>query len=273
MLDHRALVQAADKLPALPVTATRLLSLMSEATPDLKEVSNVLSYDPAMSARLLKLSNSAWAGCSIRIGTVREAVMRLGINTVFGLAIGAFAQPVLNQPVRGYGIDGEAFWRHSVAAALAAEEAEHYSGVVWPTFAFTAALLHDIGKLVLGPFITPERRHLIERAIVDGNLEFYQAETEILSAHHGEVGALVGQHWNLPPTVIDGMRCHHTPDLASENIGHVVNLANGVTRQLDGKPLGHIGESLETLMICTEDFQHLCQSVKSGVQELLARFR
>ena len=81
MLDHRALLQAADKLPPLPVTATRLLALMSEATPDLKEVANVLSYDPAMSAKLLRLSNSAWAGCAIRIGTVKEAVMRLGINT------------------------------------------------------------------------------------------------------------------------------------------------------------------------------------------------
>jgi len=221
-----AVVECAYRLPPLPQSAGRLLSLLAEAETDLDEIVYVIEFDPILTMKLLRMANSIISASSRRIGTVKDAVVRLGTRTVTGLAVGASIQPLLPQTIPGYRISGSDFWMHSLAAALSAEMLLSCAPKTVSPFAFSAALLHDIGKLVLGQFLSSPILDSLECAMAEGKQAPVDAEMEILSMHHGEVGGVVAQHWQLPESIVNGIIYHHFPEAGGEAICSVTCLAN-----------------------------------------------
>ncbi len=272
MLDHHELIRSAESLPPLPLSASKLLEIMNQSSPDTKAMIDVISHDPIMTAKLLRLANSAWAGCAARVGNAKEAVLRLGAATVFGLAMGSAALPLMQGGASNYDLDGAKYWKHSVQAALTVERAKRRAGVKWSSFAFTAALLHDIGKLVLGPFLTPFWRRIMKEAQDSAHLDRPAAESEVLGVNHAEVGALVAQHWRLPEVIVQGIGYHHLPNAISDNIGHVMAMANGVAHRLEGDAEHDVSESLAVLAICPDDFEALCEEVRRDAEEMARQF-
>ena len=126
------------------------------------------------------------------------------------------------------------------AAAVAAETASRLCPVVVPPETFTAALLHDIGKLMMGRFLTAEILGYIRRAQEVDHLSQLDAETLLLNVHHGELGGLIAQHWKLPPRVVLGITHHHHPEQGLDVICDLTYLANQVAKHieagLDGQP-------------------------------------
>lgn len=277
MLNHEALVQSAYQLQPLAPSAARLAEIMGQVDPDFGAIVEVISYDPVLTMRLLRVANSAASSAKRTIATVKEAVVRLGQGAALCLAIGSCARPLMNQAIPGYAFSGGELWRHSVSAALAAEVAQSFCRVPGPPESFTAALLHDIGKLVLGPFLTPDLCALLHRAVAEGGMESFQAETEVLSVHHGELGGVIAQHWKLPERIVQGIIHHHDPEVEDEPICHVVHLANATAHRLEARETtdreaAHLARTRDRLGLTQESFETLCATVGSRLEALGDRY-
>jgi len=208
-------------------------------------------------------------------------LIRLGTGTVAGFVVGSCVRPLLGKRIPGYNIPEEEFWKHSVATAFAAQAIRTYSAK-GPSpspspLAFTAALLHDIGKLVLGQFLNPEILAWLERAITEGKQAAFRAEIEILSLHHGEAGGIIAQHWALPDSLVKGIVYHHNPEDGEGEICYVTSLANLAAHRLESEPRaegsgpqtlvpGDVGPALAWLGLAEEDLLDITAAARKGLQ-------
>lgn len=269
IIDHDSVVKCAHRLPPLPQSATRLAILLASQEPDLREIARVIEYDPTLTMKILRVANSALGSARRRIGTVPEALIRLGTGTVAGFAMGACVRPLLGTRIPGYNFSESEFWQHSLAAALAAESIQAHSSQWTGMLSFTAALLHDIGKLVLGQFLNTELSGWLERAVSEGNQTAFQAEKEILSLHHGEAGGIIAQHWGLPDCIVQGIVYHHSPEECTEGICSVTFLANLVAHALGTE---QSAEAFTTAARVTEDFGFALARLGLAEQDLVKVF-
>lgn len=278
MLCHTTLVQSAYYLQALPPSLARLTALMGDDPPDLDALVDIIAYDPIITARLLRVANSSFSAPGRAITRARDAVVRLGPGLVFSVAIGSCARPLMEQTVPGYGLPAGELWRHSVRAALAAEAAGRFCDTRLSPASFTAALLHDIGKLVLGRYLTPDRLVALRRAVEEGGLESYQAEAELLSLHHGEVGGVIAQHWQLPDSLVQGIIHHHDPQPEHDPIAYVTCLADRVAHALEREETDTDEEDerltavLDALGMTPDGFADLRSTVAENYDRLRERY-
>lgn len=230
MIDLDSLVRAARDLEPLPASVGRLASLVSDPDSDVKQVVDVIAFDQGLTARLLRMANSAMSASRRPISTVREAVVRMGSGAVLSLATGVHVKRRMNQAIPEYGLSEGELWRHSVAAALAAESLPACVRASVPAEAFTAALLHDVGKLVLCRFLYPEVSELLRSAHREARLTRLQAEVEILHTHHGELGGIIAGQWRLPESIVRGITYHHIPDASRDPASDAVHVSNVVAK-------------------------------------------
>jgi HD-like signal output (HDOD) protein len=233
MIDLRRLVEQANELALLPASAVRLAQLVSDANCGLDEVAELVAFDQALTVKLLRAANSAASASAVPVSDVKEAVSRMGMSQVLSLAIAVGARPFFRANVPAYGYDENGLWRHSVAAAVAAETALKFCPVEAPPETFTAALLHDVGKLVMGRFLSPEILGFIQRAQANEHLGRLGAESLMLNVNHAELGGLIAQHWELPPRVALGIIYHHNPEQGQDIICDFTYLANQIAKRIE----------------------------------------
>lgn len=240
MINLGNLIEQANGLAPLPASAVRLTALIANPHCSLEEVADLIAYDQALTLQLLRAANSVASASATPVGNVREAVIRMGTAQVLSLAVASGARPFLLPGIPAYGLAEGALWRHSVAAAAAAEAMQESGELDLPPETFTSALLHDVGKLVLARFLTPEILAFIRRAQAVEHCERLDAEAELLEVDHAELGGLVAQHWKLPPRVVQGITYHHHPERGFDVICDLTYLANHLAKQveaqLDGRP-------------------------------------
>ena len=233
MIDLSELIRQANELEPLPASTVRLAQMVSSACCHIDDVAELIAFDQGLTVKLLRAANSAASASATKIGTAKEAVTRLGTSIVLSLAVAGSARPILNQRIPAYNLDEGALWRHSVAAAVAVEASQQFCEVNVPPETFTSALLHDVGKLVMGRFINPSILAFLRRAQEVDHLSALDAEVMILDVHHGELGGLVAQHWQLPPRVVSGIIYHHHPEEGGDVICDLTYLANQVAKRLE----------------------------------------
>ncbi len=278
MIDLDSLIEKANDLTPLPVSVSRLASLVAREDCDLREIIEVVSLDQALTIKLLRSSNSAASATRIPITTVNSAVTRLGTAIILSIATGAAVRKRMDQSIPEYGLSEGEFWSHSVAAALAAEVLSAYSTLKVPPESFTAALLHDVGKLVISRFLTPEILGLLKVATEQAEVDKLQAETEILTVHHGELGGLIAQHWKLPESIVKGITHHHTPEEWDSPISSVVYMANVVAKmvereiEIEESDLKDHSSQMDYLGITTEDLRSVCAAVSEGLEDVSKRY-
>jgi len=226
------LLAAAERIDPLPVSVTRLALLVADPEADIREIVEVITYDQALAANLLRQVNSAALGGRVAITTVRDAVMRLGIGTLFTLALGASVRTAMGQAIPEFGLAEGDLWRHSVASSLAADVLRARCTATVPMEASTAALLHDFGKLVLARHFGGAMLTAVSSAAANDGVTEIEAETEVFGFDHAEAGAVVAGSWNLPMAVVDGIRDHHREAADLPTVSRVVALANLVADDL-----------------------------------------
>lgn len=217
MLDLDAVIRSAASLVPPPSTVTRLAGLVAREDADPKAVEELIRHDPALTALILRTANSAaWAGRST-IHSVGDAVIRMGFGKVLSLAMSV----TVRKNVAVAGAAADAMWRHSVATAIAAEDVRARATVAVPNEAFSAALLHDVGRLVLEQFNDPVLAAAQMEAREADGLTPLEAELDVLGVDHAELGALIASRWNLPTTMVLSIRCHHEPFQAAAHIPEI----------------------------------------------------
>jgi putative nucleotidyltransferase with HDIG domain len=221
------IIAKVDAFPSLPGATTKLLSLLDDPDAAVAEIEEILRMDPGLTANVLKLSNSAYFGFPSEIGSVHKAIVLLGAKRLMQLVMTSCVNSVMNKPVPGYDLPPGEMWRHSIAVSVAAEGLIKELNAPEADEIFTAALLHDVGKLVLGEFVKDDIKK-IEKIVLKG-ISFEVAEQIAFGTDHAQIGAKILENWGLPTEIISAVRWHHDPDAADEpsmliDIVHVANV-------------------------------------------------
>jgi len=225
--DLKKAILTTGDLPPMPVVATKVLQLVESGKADAAEISRAISSDPAVSARILKISNSTFYGCRRKIQTLAEAVVVLGHNTLKGLAVAAS----LKEIYKPAGLIENMLWEHSFGAALAAKIIAGHTPQVSADEAFLAGLFHDLGKIIMNLREKEKFQQVIERCYNE-MLMFEEVEMTIFPYTHAELGAYVLEKWNLPEDLITAVMLHHTfsfPDpenIYQQNMTAITSLAD-----------------------------------------------
>lgn len=279
MIDLQQLEKAANALEPLSESATRLASLSVESQWSMQEVVNIIKLDQVLTARILRAANSASLGARATILNVKDAVVRLGLGQVVSLCIGNDVRGRMQAAVPEYGLAEGELWRHSVAAALAAEAAPAFCRTRIPPESFSAALLHDFGKLIIARQTRHELLEYLRAARDMAGMPVSEAEKEILEVHHGELGGLIAQHWGLPEGIVLGAIYHHNPEEGHHIVCDVTHLANVVALTIGaGSKMTTSSDqelqpgSRKRLGMDEKDFDVLCQRVESSLEEVLSRY-
>jgi putative nucleotidyltransferase with HDIG domain len=228
-------------ITSLPTLAVKVFQLLQDPDVNMDELTRTIEFDPGLTTNTLRLANSAWFSCVRKIGSVNEAILRLGTDTVFQLVVASTVAPMARCAIKGYDLSPGELWKHSVAVAVCVDEMATALRIKPPNHAFTAALLHDTGKIVIGTFVEVDVAPITELAFQD-NVPFEEAERRVLGIDHAEVGAVVLQNWNLPLDIVETVRCHHQPDRISGDtlpvdLVHAADtlcMAGGIGTGIDG---------------------------------------
>jgi putative nucleotidyltransferase with HDIG domain len=212
-----ALVERVERIPRLPDTAMRLVSVVVDPSSSIKQIVDTMRYDQAVTSDVLRLCNSAYFGLSRRVTSLEDAICLLGTVKVLQLVMSAHTQNLLSRQQEGYGLPPGALWEHSVAVAVGCELFARRFGLAEMGRLFTTGLLHDLGKVVLNEFISSEYAEIARRVSQQGQ-SFVEAERDVLGFTHADVGARVGEAWALPEAIIACIRYHHCPsDMETED--------------------------------------------------------
>ncbi len=200
-------VLASPKLPTLPAVAIKMLQLTSNPDVEYGDIADLVQYDQALSAKILKTVNSSYYSLQQPCPNIKRAMTYLGLNTVKSLVLGFSLVDMTRQKDDGFNLMD--YWRRCVYSAAAARRIAMVTGTCDPDEAFIAALMQDIGMLAMHSVLGDEYDKLIEET--DGNhMMVPHTETTSLGFNHAEVGAKLGERWNLPEQIVDPIRQHHT---------------------------------------------------------------
>ncbi len=234
----------AETLPTIPAASSKILALLEDPDTGPEQIEAVIRYEPGLTANILKLTNSAYFGLPAKIGSIRQAVVLLGWRRVGQLVTTSCLGALLQRSVPGYDLPSGGMLRHAIAVAVASEEIVRALSMGEAEEVYTAALLHDVGKLVLGRFVM-ERREAIDKAVERG-VPFESAEEQVLGVDHAQIGARLLESWSLPEQTVETVRWHHHPDSAGPVAAmvDVVHVAD-VTCLMIGQGLGWEGLQYE----------------------------
>jgi HD-like signal output (HDOD) protein len=278
MLDKEALTQAAFALDPLPATVARLAALVVREDWSVAEAAHLVEFDPALTGRLLRMANSAATAGLAPVATVRDAILRVGIGPVLAFATASGLKKQLRRALPEYGLSEGQLWRHAVASALAAELLAGQSRVTVPPEVFTAALLHDVGKIVLARFLDAEHLRALAAARKDGGASSLDAEIEVLGANHAELGGIIATHWTLPDRLAAGITHHHAPASGHDLVCDGVYLANIAAKRIgegivfDEAELVPEAGSLDRMGISPADWESICDELPTEFQATLSQY-
>jgi putative nucleotidyltransferase with HDIG domain len=224
-------------LPALPAAVLELLDMLGREDIETSTLVSKIALDPALTAKTLRLANSSFYGISRHVNSVTDATTVLGLRTVRAVVTaaamsGSFAPPDCE------GFDFQAFWRHAVGVAAGAKLVACAVGVE-AEVAFTAGLLHDIGRLVLASAFAPHFERTLVYAAECG-VDACVAEHTLLGTDHAAVGAIVTEHWRFPACIVEAIGQHHAPPPSGRGVqlAHVVGAADRLVQALESGSAG-----------------------------------
>ncbi|MCL2669074.1 MAG: HDOD domain-containing protein [Syntrophaceae bacterium] len=214
MIDN--VIKSIQKIPAFPATVKKVTELLPDDDFSVAEVVSVIRYDQAIAANIMKISNSVYFGSRQHIRSIQDAVVYLGKQQLIRAVQAAGVVRMFDRKeVVGYVTHAKELWKHSVAVALMSQILSRKIQGWEDQTLYTAALLHDVGKLVMGIYVRDSFEQIIQM-VGDGKLSFLEAEEAVIGINHAEVGGRIADRWNFPPEIHDAIAYHHRPDLLRE---------------------------------------------------------
>jgi HD-like signal output (HDOD) protein len=201
------------------------------------DVVKVVQVDAALTTNLLKVVNSAAMGLNRTISAPAQAVSCVGDKMVLGIAIATCTGPIFEGELVGYGADAGALWGHDLYTAIAARElASRSTAVISPEIAFTAGIVHDVGKALISQFLKDTSRSLDVQISDPEAPDFLAAERGNLGTDHCRVGGMLARRWHLPPSLHEAIGHHHCPADAPEeyrSLAYAIHVADHLAMLAD----------------------------------------
>lgn len=263
-------IMTAGDLPTIPIVATKVMQLIESETATAEELARIVASDPAVAARVIKISNSSFYGCQRQIQTLSSAIVILGFNTLKSLVVAASVKQVY----KPFGLTEKMLWEHSFAAGLAARIIAGNTRAANEEESFLAGLFHDIGKIIMNSLDKDKFQAVMQRCYNE-RISFEDAETSIYPFSHDEVGAYVIKKWNFPDALTNAILQHHKfkfsnhEDIYQVNLTAVVGLADMFCLKLG------IGERQpdETLDLVSSVFAQQLKLDRNRINMLLEMFK
>lgn len=278
------IVSQTNDLPSIPAAAVMVMRETERAEASATTVAEYLASDQSLSARVLRLANSPFYGLSRRVGNLSEAVVVLGMRSVKNLALVASTYPWMTRPFCGYALGPNEMWRHAFATAVGSQHIAKVSKRAKDDVAFTAGLLHDIGKTALSVWIgdkVPAIAFYAQRE----RITFDVAERKVLGYDHTQVGEHLARSWNLPDDLCRVVRYHHHPCLSPDaqplvdcvHVGDFLAMSmgfglggDGLQYELEHAALNRLGLSPEDMDRITDAFVDSYDHYEAMFQEVAA---
>lgn len=203
------LVKGVGGLVTLPDVFIRINRLVEDPNSSIAEIAKVAGQDPSFTVRLLRVANSSFYGFSSSIDTVSKAVSIIGTSQIRSLALATSVASSFDGLPNTL-VSMEDFWRHSLYCALVARILAKQAGKCDPDAVFTAALLHDIGELVIFNRLPQQAKEALLLVLDSADeLPVYQAERQVMGFDHTQVGGELARQWKLPPMLEECIEFHH----------------------------------------------------------------
>lgn len=275
--DIEKLLKDISSLPAIPAIVQKVLTMAQNPDADFQALAQEISKDPGLTAGILKLSNSAYYHPAREIRSVHEAIVTLGLQTVKDIVLITATKGVLKQPIDGYKMEASELWDHSlVTAGLAAKIAEMKKTKTPQDVAFTAGLLHDVGKVILAAFFKKIYRQIAMEMQQNPQARFTELEKKYMGYNHSEIGAYLLKTWNFPAELVEAAVYNYHPEKAKVNpelvsIIHIANMvalsggvgvdAGGMSEALSKTALDNVGLKDEEIKSLYEYLPELLESL------------
>lgn len=264
-------VQKITELPTLPVIAQEIMHMASNKLMAVEKLENIIHNDPAISAKILSVANSAYFGSGTPTKTLSNAIMRVGFSTVKNIALGVSLMTVMKKDKPGIFFEDQQLFNHCISVGFVSRKIAGDLKMKISEEIMVDGLLHDMGYLIINKYFTEVYSDVVstfnkEKSLLD-------AEKKVLDFTHADVGGWLAEKWKLPGSVIDTILYHHSPSLASKNrrrvaIIHIADYLTtksiaGPARSNPNYPLDR--SSLEVLGMSFSDLDNLEKKVSGGI--------
>jgi len=231
-----------EDLPSLPSTVVAILNVLNNPESSATELSEALRHDQSLTARVLRLVNSAYYGFPRKIDTLRKAVTILGYTTIQNIILVTKIFEVIRSGSKEHSLNRKLFWRHALGCGVTAQTIGLKLGMGDGEEIFLAGLLHDIGKVILDAFLHEEYEKVIKVSQKD-NILLFEAEKQILGASHEDLGYWLAEEWNLPLNLTAAITHHHDPSQSGDFVvaTSLVHVGDILVRALE---IGNGGDDL-----------------------------
>ena len=273
-MDVKDIVKEIDLLEPVPPIAAQILALAKDPESTMSEVAKLILNDPALTANLLKTCNCAYYGFARKIDSVKDAITLVGLDHIVQLVIIHSVSRNYKKAADGYGLGEGELWRHAVSSAHVAESLAHKFGISRSKhLIYTAALLKDIGKLILGRFVAFSFEQ-INILVNSQGLSFNDAEKQIIGINHEELGALVGERWCFSEKLTYIIRHHHLSDESARQdletslvyLADIICMMMGVGTGADGLSYRFYSDVLQQLNLSEKDLHGIIAETSENQQ-------
>lgn len=280
MTNIEDIINGIDTLQPIPPVAVQIMALAEDENSSMSEIADLIIHDPSITASLLKICNSAYFGLSRPIESVQDAVTLLGLDQIVELVlINGSAENFKDEP-DGYGLGEGELWHHAVLSAYVAKVlAENNGAFSKRHLIFTAALLKDIGKVIMGRFVafSYERINIL---VHSKGYSFNEAEKEVIGMNHEELGAMVGEKWRFGDKLIYIIGNHHLSDESCRNdveaalvyLADIICMMMGFGTGVDGLAYRFYSDVLQRMSLTEQDLQKVILNTgeqRQKIQRLL----
>jgi putative nucleotidyltransferase with HDIG domain len=255
---------ARQELQPIPQLALRVIRMLNDSEYNYEEVARVIRQDQTLSAKVLNMANSSFFRGFDPVDSIDRALAVLGERNLLQLAVSAAVERFFPQNSRGYSMCKGGLYRHSVGTAQAAGELARVTGLVREDLAYTAGLLHDVGKVGLDQYLAQAPQFFYRRTQLEGE-SLLQAEKAKFGINHAELGGRLARAWELPASLVTAITHHHFPEEAGEHqeLTHLVYWADllmsrfRVGLELEHMDTSKTGQRLKRIGFTTGQLQKL----------------
>jgi putative nucleotidyltransferase with HDIG domain len=280
MRDIESIIKKIDRLKPVPQIAHKVMSIAENPESSMSDLSKIIVYDTAVTTDVLKAANSAYFGLPDRIDSVHQAIVYMGMEQVVDLILMSAGSEHLKEAQEGYDLDTGDLWKYSVSSALIAREIAEKIGAKDIHLIFTAALLKDIGKVILSQYVK-DSFEKINRLVIEKGFTFRGAEKEVIGIDHSELGALMAQKWNFSPKMAEIIQNHHLPQKSSMSeietaivyMADTICMMMGIGVGSDGLAYRFHQEVVNRLNLTERDFQEIIAQFSDKMEQVESMVR
>jgi HD-like signal output (HDOD) protein len=272
----KRILQTAKDLPPMPQTTLKAHKIIKDPNASFEDLAHVMEMDQAIATRVLRMANSSYYGMSGNVSSIKHASTILGLKVLEELIVMAWSTKALASRMNGYGLETGDLWQHSLGVAFGSKIIATSKNPGLANDAFSAGLIHDVGELVLDPYVM-ERKDLFTAFLADGQQTFLSAEKGILGFDHGEIAAELCTNWHVPENLATAIRYHHAPATSGgSQLAYIVHMADvialmsGMGAGVDGMQYCMDQEAMAKLGMTSDDMSTVMIQIVEAVQTISA---